>query len=250
MRRRRGPTPQVFPSGGARPATGGNRALARSFARTGRRARPAARLAALARDAIRSATDPASPDFLNYSDGAQPLVDCGFLAQACCARREQLWQNWTAAPSVTWLRRSPPPAPSLPASTTGCSSPPSSKPFWQSWANAWDAMRIDYALRQHQEWYKGDGLYGDGPEFHWDYYNSFVIQPMLLNVLRRRPQNHPPLGSCPSASARPRQPLRRHSGAADRPDGGYPAIGRSLAYRCGAFTCWRRWRCWASCRRL
>ena len=27
----------------------------------------------------------------------------------------------------------------------------------------WDTMRIDYALRQHQEWYKGDGMYGDGP---------------------------------------------------------------------------------------
>jgi len=27
----------------------------------------------------------------------------------------------------------------------------------------WDAARIDYALRRHQEWYKGDGVYGDGP---------------------------------------------------------------------------------------
>ena len=31
--------------------------------------------------------------------------------------------------------------------------------------------------------YMGDGLYGDGPHFHWDYYNSFVIQPFLLNIL-------------------------------------------------------------------
>ena len=50
-------------------------------------------------------------------------------------------------------------------------------------------MRVDYALRQHDQWYKGDGAYGDGPTFHWDYYNSFVIHPMLLDVLdvvRRR----------------------------------------------------------------
>ena len=40
-----------------------------------------------------------------------------------------------------------------------------------------------HSLRQHDEWYKGDGMYGDGPQFHWDYYNSYVIQPMLLNVL-------------------------------------------------------------------
>ena len=36
----------------------------------------------LAREAIRSATDPQSPDFLNFHEGSQPLVDCGFLAQA------------------------------------------------------------------------------------------------------------------------------------------------------------------------
>ncbi len=26
-------------------------------------------------------------------------------------------------------------------------------------------MRIDYAVRQHEQWYKGDGTYGDGPDF-------------------------------------------------------------------------------------
>ncbi len=47
----------------------------------------------------------------------------------------------------------------------------------------WDPMRVDYAIRTVNTWYKGDGLYGDGPAFHWDYYNSFVIQPMLLQIL-------------------------------------------------------------------
>ena len=44
----------------------------------------------------------------------------------------------------------------------------------------WDPMRVDYAIRSIEQWYKGDGVYGDGPSFHWDYYNSFVIHPMLL----------------------------------------------------------------------
>src|SRR5690606_1043051 len=47
----------------------------------------------------------------------------------------------------------------------------------------WDRMRVDYALRQHEQWYLGDGVYGDGPFFRWDYYNSFVIQPMLIDIL-------------------------------------------------------------------
>ena len=42
---------------------------------------------------------------------------------------------------------------------------------------------IHYALKRHKEWYKGDGWYGDGRNFHLDYYNSYVIQPMLIDVL-------------------------------------------------------------------
>src|SRR5690606_15368247 len=49
----------------------------------------------------------------------------------------------------------------------------------------YDMVRIDYALRQHEAWYLGDGTYSDGPEFHWDYYNSFVIHPMMLDVMKK-----------------------------------------------------------------
>ncbi len=38
-------------------------------------------------------------------------------------------------------------------------------------------------VRKMLGWYKGDGLYGDGEVFHFDYYNSFVIQPMLLDIM-------------------------------------------------------------------
>jgi hypothetical protein len=140
--------------------------------------------AELARTAIASATDPASPDFLNFNEGAQPLVDAAFLAHALVRAPRELWtkldtrtqQNLVAA--LKSSRRI--------------------KPGFNNWllfsamveaflcqiGEDWDALRVDYAVRQHEQWYKGDGLYGDGPEFHWDYYNSFVIQPMLLDVLR------------------------------------------------------------------
>jgi hypothetical protein len=81
----------------------------------------------------------------------------------------------------------------------------------------------------------GDGLYGDGPEFHDDYYNSFVIQPMLLNVLDGIAKVSRAWESFrPAALAR----ARRYAAIQERligPDGAYPAIGRSLAYRFGAF---------------
>src|SRR5262249_9618410 len=47
----------------------------------------------LARQSIASATDPASPDFLNFHEGAQPLVDCGFLSQAVLRAPNELWKK-------------------------------------------------------------------------------------------------------------------------------------------------------------
>ncbi len=96
-------------------------------------------------------------------------------------------------------------------------------------------MRVDYAIRQHEEWYKGDGIYGDGPPFHWDYYNSFVIQPMLLAVVE-----------AVSKSSKAWEPLypaivtraMRYAAIEERlisPEGTFPAVGRSLAYRFGVF---------------
>jgi hypothetical protein len=42
---------------------------------------------------------------------------------------------------------------------------------------------IENAVSHFLEWYKGDGLYGDGDFFHFDYYNSFVIVPMLVDIV-------------------------------------------------------------------
>jgi len=81
----------------------------------------------------------------------------------------------------------------------------------------------------------GDGAYGDGPQFHWDYYNSFVIQPMLLDTLRGIAP-HSRRWSGFEADARAR--ARRYAAIQERliaADGSFPAIGRSIAYRCGAF---------------
>jgi hypothetical protein len=189
----------------------------------------------LAREAIRMAADPKSPDFLNYSAGSQPVVDCGFLAQAVLRAPNQLWSKLDAATQRN-----------LAAALT---SSRGITPGYNNWllfsamvetalasmGEKWDAMRVDYAVRKHQEWYVGDGLYGDGPRFHWDYYNSYVIQPMLLDTLRGlAPHSKQWNAALPDAMAR----ARRYAAIQERliaPDGSFPAIGRSITYRCGAF---------------
>ncbi|MBD2870990.1 DUF2264 domain-containing protein [Paenibacillus arenilitoris] len=192
--------------------------------------------AALAREAIDAGTDPQSPDYMNFGDGYQPIVDAAFLALALLRAPIQLRElleprvkaNAVAALKLTRSR----------------------KPVFSNWLlfaaiieaalyklgeDDWDPMRIDYALKQHEQWYLGDGAYGDGPEFHWDYYNSFVIQPMLVELLDAVGGEHAEWEAMkPAVAAR----ARRYAAVQERliaPDGTYPPIGRSLAYRFGAF---------------
>src|SRR5438094_2246356 len=193
------------------------------------------RYAELVRPGLRAATDPRSPDFLNFARGRQPLVDAAFLAHAIVRAPRELWQRLdgeTQRNVVAALN-----------STHGI------RPSLSNWlmfsamieaalrmlGEEWDRTRVDYALTQHEQWYKGDGVYGDGPTFHWDYYNSFVIQPMLLDVLRL-------VGPTTPAWQRLIDPVlqraRRYAAIQERmisPEGTFPPIGRSLAYRFGAF---------------
>jgi hypothetical protein len=189
----------------------------------------------LARDAMRSATDPASPDFLNFHEGSQPVVDCGFLAQAILRAPGELWAGLD-----------------LPVQKNLAAALASSRvitPGFNNWllfsatveaalaamGEHWDNMRIDYAVRRHQEWYLGDGVYGDGPHFHFDYYNSYVIQPMLVDVLRTM---RPRVRTWESLAADTMARARRYAVIQERlisPEGTFPAVGRSIAYRCGAF---------------
>jgi hypothetical protein len=197
--------------------------------------RSRAEYAQLTRAAIDRAVDPSSPDFLNFTRSSQPLVDAAFLAQGLLRARRTLVQsldartvrNLVAALESTrvitpgynnWLLFSA----MVEAGLATLGAHP-------------DLTRVDYALRQHDAWYKGDGAYGDGPAFHWDYYNSFVIHPMLVDVLDvfRDAQ-----AAWKALAPRVEERARRYAAVQERlvaPDGSFPLIGRSLAYRCGAF---------------
>lgn len=190
----------------------------------------------LARQAIANGVDPASPDYLNFASGGQRLVDAAFLAHALLRAPRALWEELSGTTKerlITELRRTR-----------------DQKPFASNWllfsamieaffcaagVEDWDSMRIDYALRQHDQWYKGDGLYGDGASFHFDYYNSFVIQPMLVDILDAVGGR---FQDWQNMRDRILRRASRYAAIEERliaPDGTYPIVGRSIAYRYGAF---------------
>lgn len=189
----------------------------------------------LARTGLHNATDPNSPDFMNFNKGAQPVVDAAFLAQALLRAPHQLWEPLDAPTKANIIAAFKSSRVITPGYNNWLLFSATIEAALLKFDNYGDRMRMDYAIKQHQLWYKGDGLYGDGADFHWDYYNSFVIQPMLLDVLQTL-QNAGIDQKTTYDTALKR--ARRYAAIQERlisPEGTYPPIGRSLAYRFGAF---------------
>ena len=182
-----------------------------------------------------NATDPQSPDFMNFNQRGQPLVDAAFLAQGILRAPKVLWE-----PLDPRVRRQ-----IIDALKSSRAIPNPTDNNWVMFAATVEAAlleagvptiedRLEGSLRRMLGWYKGDGAYGDGEWFHFDYYNSFVIQPMLVDVLaalRRPDRRYEP------AYALVLRRARRFAEVEERliaPDGTFPSIGRSTTYRFGA----------------
>ena len=197
------------------------------------------------------AVDPESPDYLLWREGGQPLVDAAFLAESFLRAWDALWvplddvtkQRYIT--EFTQLRRIDPPHSNwlLFSSTVEC--------FLHKAGAEYDAYRITSAFREIEEWYTGDGWYSDGPEFRFDYYNSFVIQPMYIDCLEeftdkgRREDWNAPDSNYEKAIKR----MQRHGVILERfisPEGTFPVVGRSITYRTGAMQplsmlAWKGW---------
>lgn len=189
--------------------------------------------------AIDNAVDPNSPDHLNFGtdNQRQPLVDAAFLCQGLQRAHSQLYDKLgktTRKRLVGELKISRQIKPS--------------ESNWTLFASMVEATLLDLTGEcdsarlwhgvnrfMRKGWYKGDAMYGDGPQFHLDFYNSIVIHPMLADVLAVMKRHGYDVDSLIRTED---TRLSRFSEEQERvigPDGSYPAIGRSITYRFGVF---------------
>ncbi len=184
---------------------------------------------------IDRATAPDSPDRMLFDEGGQPLVDAAFLAHALLRAPKAV-----AGALEPRVRRN---LADCLRSSRKIVPVESNWLFFSSMVEAglyvlgeeWDSTRLLMSLRSFRHWYLGDGIYGDGPAFHWDYYNSFVIQPMAVDLVRTMRGLHPEIDALRDAVL---QRASRYASELERmisPEGSYPIIGRSICYRFGAF---------------
>lgn len=196
--------------------------------------------------------DPKSPDRLGWEGHGQALVDSAYFTSALLRAPDILWKPLDTATKrrivevIKGLRRVSPPYQNW--LLFACMN----EAFLYSIGEDWDPMRIDMTVKLFAgDWYVGDGWYGDGTSFHFDYYNSYVIHPMMVQVLETIAKGKASFNNLKPADeqARALKRMQRFGEHLERmigPDGAYAAIGRSLTYRIAAHQvlgvlAWRGW---------
>jgi hypothetical protein len=183
------------------------------------------------------AVDPASPDYLYWGSPkvAQPLVDAAFLAQALLLASAALWEPLDKQTKERFIFEFTKIRAIKPANNNWVLFAAIIETFLLSIDAPYDAARIDAGIDKIIGWYVGDGWYSDGVKFHFDHYNGFVIQPMLVTVLRVNvAKGRREKALLEQAYKR----MQRYASFQERfisPEGTFPIFGRSSTYRVGAF---------------
>ena len=194
--------------------------------------------------AYANAVDPSSPDYLGWGNGSQTLVDAAYLVESFLRAYDALWlplDDTTKARYIAELqglhRYAPPYSNWLIFVAM-------EEAFLLKVGATYDEYRIHVGVNKLEEWYVGDGWYSDGQAFAFDYYNSFVIQPMyqeVVDVIRQTKGDAYRLlhrvGPNDGGERRAAQILERMQKYAvilERfisPEGTFPVFGRSIPYR-------------------
>ncbi len=178
--------------------------------------------------------DPESPDYLHWNIHSQNLVDAAYLAESFL-RCPSLWQSLDATTQQRYVKEF--------KSLRTILTPYNNWLLFRAMVEAFllnvgeeaDGYALGVATRKISEWYLSDGFYSDGPEFSLDYYNSYVIHPMFIEVL----EIMEPKGLyAPVKKELALRRMQRFNQLIERlisPEGTFPAIGRSATYRMRAF---------------
>ena len=198
---------------------------------------------ALTEQALQSyvhAVDPASPDYLLWRGHGQALVDSAYFTQALLRAPKALWEPLDATTKkriveeIKGLRRVNPPF------INWLLFAAMNEAFLLSIGEEADPMRLNTAVRMIDQWYIGDGWIKDGATFHFDYYGSFVMHPMMVQVLEVMEAHKAPfwkddLSKWRELAVKRAQRYSEHLERFISPEGTFPPFGRSLTYRTAVF---------------
>ncbi len=198
------------------------------------------RLTEQALQAYAHSVDPKSPDYLTWRVHGQALVDSAYFTQALLRAPKALWEPLDATTKkriveeIKGARRFNPPI------TNWLLFAAMNEAFLLQIGEEADPMRLNAAVRAINDWYVGDGWIKDGATFHFDYYNAFVMHPMMIQVLEVMEAHKAPfwkddLTKWRELAVKRAQRFAEHLERFISPEGTFPPFGRSLTYRTAAF---------------
>lgn len=185
--------------------------------------------------AYRNAVDPASPDCLLWKGPTQILVDAAYLAESFLRAPEATWKQLDRETQQRYIQRFKELRVIRPAYNNWLLFRAMTEAFLMSIGEEADQYALTVAVNKINEWYLSDGWYSDGPEMALDYYNSYVIHPMYIEVLETCKACGFWTPVTPQLAVRRMQRFNVFLERLISPEGTYPAFGRSVVYRMGAF---------------
>ena len=184
--------------------------------------------------ALANSVNPQAKDYLLWT-GGQPLVDASFVAIGL-VRCPWLWENSDSTTKRQVQEALLSSRSTVPPYTNWLLFSGMIEAFFCKYNLPFDKLRIDFGVKEFTEhWYTGDGQFSDGNQFHWDYYNSYVIQPYLNSIVEITNMKY---GAYKNVLDRLDKITKRYAAIQERlinADGSFPIIGRSIIYRGGAF---------------
>lgn len=178
--------------------------------------------------------NPESLDYLPWKAHHQILVDAAYLAESFL-RSPGIWQSLDSTTRQRYVKEFKGLRHILTPYNNWLLFRATIEAFLLTVGEEADGYALGVSTRKISEWYLSDGWYSDGPEFSLDYYNSYVIHPMFLDVLEAMEAKGL---YAPVKTELALRRMQRYNQLLERlisPEGTFPAIGRSATYRMGAF---------------
>lgn len=193
------------------------------------------RLLEISKECCCNAVDPSNPDKLKWSGHNQYLVEGAYMAESYLKNYEKLWKQLDNTTQKRYIDVFLKLREIIPYNNNWLLFSAVIETFLNKAEGIGDNYRISNALHKIDRWYVGDGWYSDGPEFSFDYYNSFVIHPMLLECLSELDsKNFEPQLIEGLSYDKILKRTQRFAVILERlisPEGTFPLVGRSITYR-------------------
>lgn len=186
--------------------------------------------------AYKNAVDSNSPDKITWlTNTSQPLCDASYLVESFMRAPEATWGQLDEVTKKRYIEGLKSLRTIRPAYNNWLLFRAMVEVFFMSIGEDVDEYALSVGLQKMSEWYLSDGWYSDGPEYAMDYYNSYVMHPMMVEVVEMCKKHK---FSTPISLDLAVKRMNRFNTILERfisPEGAYPAVGRSVIYRMGAF---------------